>query len=51
MKKTFITALAAAVLAALLAATASAKTYVLDFTSEKSGNVTECHRGICGGKR
>ena len=43
MKKTFITALAAAVLAALLAATASAKTYVLDFTSEKSGNVTEAY--------
>lgn len=43
MKKTFIRALAAAALAALLAVTASAKTYVLDFTSEKSGNVTEAY--------
>lgn len=43
MKKNIICVAAAAILTAFLAVTASAKTYVLDFTSEKSGNVTEAY--------
>lgn len=43
MKKTLIRAFAAVAFAAILAVTASAKTYILDFASEKSGNVTEAY--------